>query len=41
MKAWMRVSATESGSDGRSLEMFLRWKKADLTFYTLHFVNNL
>lgn len=25
----MRVSATESESDGRSLEMFLRWGKKD------------
>ena len=30
MKAWMRVSVTESDRYGRSLEMFLRWKKADL-----------
>ena len=30
MKAWMRVSATGSEREGRSLEMFLRWYKADL-----------
>lgn len=30
MKAWMRVSATESEGDGPSLKMFLRWWKVDL-----------
>ena len=30
MKAWMRVVVTESDRYGRSLEMFLRWKKAFL-----------
>lgn len=30
MKECMSVSATESVSDGRSLEMFFRWWKADL-----------
>ena len=30
MNACMKVSATESESEGQSLEMFLRWKKADL-----------
>ena len=30
MKAWMRVSVTEWDRYGRSLEMFLRWKKAFL-----------
>ena len=29
-KAWTKVSATDSESDGRSLAMFFKWKKADL-----------